>query len=162
MTRIWHASYFLSTLFTFSDTHQVIKSQLMSGRVESGVLDEGDSAGLLQDSFENHFRDMFINVTHIKYITCMHSFKAALIAFLETSWLNWPRHCMHIVYFALWYEMIQATAWAGTFVRVIEHVLRPSTVPFPRSFDLRLPLKWSWSAHLKCLPFDVVVKTFCY
>ncbi len=26
----------------------------MSWRVESGVLDEGDSAGVLQDSFENH------------------------------------------------------------------------------------------------------------
>ncbi len=32
----------------------------MSGRVESGVLDEGDSAGLLQDSLKNHFRDMFL------------------------------------------------------------------------------------------------------
>ncbi len=39
----------------------------MNWRVESGVLDEGDSAGLLQDSLENHFRDMFLNVTHIKY-----------------------------------------------------------------------------------------------
>ncbi len=29
----------------------------MSGRVESGVLAEGDSAGVPQDSFENHFRD---------------------------------------------------------------------------------------------------------
>ncbi len=28
------------------------------------VLDEGDSAGLLRDSLENHFRDMFLNVTH--------------------------------------------------------------------------------------------------
>ncbi len=36
---------------------------LMSRRVESGVLDEGDSAGLLQDSLENHFRDMFLNMT---------------------------------------------------------------------------------------------------
>ncbi len=42
------------TLFAFSDTLQVIKSLLMSWRVEPGVLDEGDSAGLLQDSFENH------------------------------------------------------------------------------------------------------------
>ncbi len=42
----------------------------------------------------------------------MHSFKAALIAFLVTSWLNWPWHCMHIVYFALWYEMRPATARA--------------------------------------------------
>ncbi len=31
-----------------------------------GVLDEGDSApGLLRDSFENHFRDMFLNMTHM-------------------------------------------------------------------------------------------------
>ncbi len=67
MTRIWHASYFLSTLFPhyFSDPLQVYKSLLMSWWVESGVLDEGDSAGLLQDSFENPFRDMFLNVTHI-------------------------------------------------------------------------------------------------
>ncbi len=39
----------------------------MSWRVESGVLDEGDSAGLLRDSLENHFRDMFLNVTHEIY-----------------------------------------------------------------------------------------------
>ncbi len=32
----------------------------MSWRVESSVLDEGDSARMLQDSFENHFRDMFL------------------------------------------------------------------------------------------------------
>ncbi len=48
----------------------------MNWRVESGVLDEGDSAGMLRDSFENHFRDS--SQTHI---TCMHSFEAALIAF---------------------------------------------------------------------------------
>ncbi len=36
---------------TFSDPLQVLKSLLMSGRVESGVLDEGDSAGVPQDSF---------------------------------------------------------------------------------------------------------------
>ncbi len=39
----------------------------MSRQVESSVLDEGDSAGLLQDSFENHFRDVFLNVTRITY-----------------------------------------------------------------------------------------------
>ncbi len=32
----------------------------MSWRVEYSVLDEGDSAMMLQDSFENHFRDMFL------------------------------------------------------------------------------------------------------
>ncbi len=138
MTRIWHASYFLSTLFTISDPLQVIKSLLMSWRVESGVLDEGDRAGLLQDSFENHLIDMFLNVTHIKYITCTHSFKVALIAFLVTSWLNWPRHCMHVVYFALWYEMIQATARAGTFVRaIVEHALRAQ-----HRFRARLTRAW--------------------
>ncbi len=79
MTRIWHASYFLSTLFTFSDPLQVLKSLWADGL--NRVLDEWDHAGLLRDRFENHFRDMFLNVTHIKYITCMHSFKAALIAF---------------------------------------------------------------------------------
>ncbi len=55
----------LSLIFTFSDPLQVLKSLLMSGRVESGVLDEGDSAGVPQESFENHFRDMFLNETHI-------------------------------------------------------------------------------------------------
>ncbi len=34
----------------------------MSGRVESGVLDEGDSAGVPQEGFENHFRDMSWNI----------------------------------------------------------------------------------------------------
>ncbi len=34
---------------------------------------------------------------------------AALIIFLVTPWLNWPWHCMHVVYFTLWYEMIQAS-----------------------------------------------------
>ncbi len=63
MTQIWHASYFLSTLFTFSDPIQfrpisVSTNELISW-IES-VLDEGDSAGLLQDHFENHFRYMFI------------------------------------------------------------------------------------------------------
>ncbi len=29
-------------------------------------------------------------------------------------------NCMHVVYFTIWYEMIQATARASTFVRAIE------------------------------------------
>ncbi len=40
-----------SQLFIFSDTLQVLKSPVMSGRVESGVLGEGNSAGVPQDSF---------------------------------------------------------------------------------------------------------------
>ncbi len=55
---MWHGSDThrifsqLSLIFTFSDPLQVLKSLLMSGRVESGVLDEGDSAGVPQeDSF---------------------------------------------------------------------------------------------------------------
>ncbi len=47
--------------------------------IESGVLDEGDTAGLLQNSFENHFRDMFLNVP---YITCTHSFKRVFDNFM--------------------------------------------------------------------------------
>ncbi len=50
----------------------------MNWRVKSDVLDEGDGAGLLQDHFEKHFRDKLLNVSHIKYITCMHSFEAFL------------------------------------------------------------------------------------
>ncbi len=56
---------FLTTPFTFSESLQVLKSLLMRGRVESGVLDEGDSAGVPQESFENHFRGIFLNVRHI-------------------------------------------------------------------------------------------------
>ncbi len=88
--------------------------------------------------FENHFRDMFLNVTQIKYIAYTHSFMAALIAFLVISWLNWPRHCMHIVYFALWYEMIQTTARAGVFVRAIEDRAQ-------YRFRARLTRAWRWS-----------------
>ncbi len=40
----------------------------MSGRVESGVLDEGDGAEVPQDSFENIFSDMFLNVMHILHV----------------------------------------------------------------------------------------------
>ncbi len=45
---IRHASYFLKTLFTYSEPLQVLKSLLMSWWVESGVLDEGDSAEVPQ------------------------------------------------------------------------------------------------------------------
>ncbi len=47
----WPAIALKAALFTFSDPLQVLKSPLMSGRVESGVLDEGDSAGVSQDGF---------------------------------------------------------------------------------------------------------------
>ncbi len=106
------------SLFTFSGTLQVLKVSTNERTSWIGCVDEGDSVRML--SFENHFRDMFLNVSHIKCITFMHSFKAALITLLVTSWLNWPRHCMHIVYFTLWYEMIQATARGGAFVRVLK------------------------------------------
>ncbi len=103
---------------------------------------------------------MFLNVTHLKYITCTHSFKAALIAFLVTSWLNWPRHCMHSSFRALiWkdtgYSARRCLCACNRRSRAL------STVPFPRSFDSRLLLKWSWSVRLKRLPFDVVIRTFC-
>ncbi len=48
--RIWPSFCFLSALFIFSAL-QVLKSLLLSRRVESEVLDEGESAGLPQDSF---------------------------------------------------------------------------------------------------------------
>ncbi len=50
----------------------------MSGRVESCVLDEGDSAGGPQESFENHFRDVLKYDAYITYCMHAHSFKAAL------------------------------------------------------------------------------------
>ncbi len=69
---------------------------------------------------------------------------------------------MLVVYFVLWYEMIQATARAGAFV--CARACATSTGPFPRSFVSRLA---AWSeveardVRLKRLQFDVVVKTFC-
>ncbi len=51
--------------------------------------------------------------------------------------------------FALWYEMIKATACAGAFV----HALRAQD-RFWSEVEAR-------EAHLKRLQFDVVVKTFC-
>ncbi len=51
-----------SQLFIFYDPLRVLKSLLMSGQVESGVLDEAD-VGVPHDSFP--FRDMFLNVMHI-------------------------------------------------------------------------------------------------
>ncbi len=123
------------------------------------MLDEGDSAGLLQDSFENHFRDMFLNVTHIKYITCMHSFKAALIVFLVTSWLNWLRHCMHVVYFALCYEMIQAMCAPAPLCVQLSMRCEHSTVS--ALVWLAPAAEVKWSARLKCLPFDVLWLNKC-
>ncbi len=132
---------------------------------------------------------------------------------LVTSWLNWSRHCMLVVSFAIWYEMIQAMRapvlcpFSTSFqiitplVEIATWLPNPnpsptpnpkptntrgviiwqrsefgttpaplcvywraraaSTVQFPSSFDSRLTLKWSWSARLKRLLFDVLVKTFC-
>ncbi len=65
MTRVWHVFNFLSTLFLFWPI-SVFYNELTS-LIRCSVLDEGDSAGLLWDSFENHFRDIFLNVTHITY-----------------------------------------------------------------------------------------------
>ncbi len=59
----------------------------MSGRVESGVLDEGDSAGVPQESFENHFRDMlqataragtFVRVFEERALRAQYLFRARL------------------------------------------------------------------------------------
>ncbi len=61
----------------------------MSGRVESGVLDEGDSAGVPQGSFLKPFQRHVLKYdAYITYCMHAHSFKAALIAFLVTSCLN--------------------------------------------------------------------------
>ncbi len=68
-----------------------------------------------RECWENHFRDVLKYDSYMTY--CMHAqFKAALIAVLVTSWLNWPRLCMRVVYFVLWYIMTQATACAGAFM----------------------------------------------
>ncbi len=89
----------------------------------------------------------------------MHSFEADLIAFLVSSCLKWPRHCMHVVYFTLWYEMIKATVRVGAFV--LAGARATSTGSFPRSFDSRLALKWSGSVWCtsETSPVYVVVKT---
>ncbi len=102
----------------------------MSWRVESSVLDEGGSAELLQDRFKNNFRDMFLNITQITYY--MHApFWVSFNLLLVNSCPNWPRHFIRIVYFALWYETIMATAGAGTFVHA--GAWATSTGPFPWS-----------------------------
>ncbi len=44
----------------------------MSGRVESGVLDEGDSAGVPQESFENISDNVNIKCDAY-HIACMHT-----------------------------------------------------------------------------------------
>ncbi len=65
---------------------------------------------------------------------------------------------MLVVYVTLWYEMIKATARAGTFVRTLRAQDR---------FCACLSRAWRWSeveardARLKRLRIDVVVKTFC-
>ncbi len=104
--RIWHASDFLSTLFTISDTLQVIKSinELTSW---IGCIRWGRQCwaapGPFWKPFHRHVLKCYsYKIYYIKYITCTHSFKAALITFMLTSWLNWPRHCMHVAYFVLW------------------------------------------------------------
>ncbi len=57
---IWHASFSLkSLLFLTRFSSDPFQSLVMSGRVESGVLDKGD-----------HFRDMLLNVTHITLHAC--------------------------------------------------------------------------------------------
>ncbi len=60
MTQIWKKKLFLPCL-----THFVSINELTDELNQ--VLDEGDSAALLQDTFENLFRDMFLNVTHKIY-----------------------------------------------------------------------------------------------
>ncbi len=77
-------------LLLLSDPLQVLKSLLMSGRVESGVLDEGDSAGNFPEAkFLKPFQRHVLKYdTYITYCMHAHRFKAALIAFLVTSCLN--------------------------------------------------------------------------
>ncbi len=47
-------------------------------------------------------------------------------------------HCMHVVSFTVWYEIIQITARTGTFFMCIWRAHATSTLSFPRSFDSRL------------------------
>ncbi len=57
----------------------------MSGRVESGVLDEGDSAGGVSGQFLKPFQRHVLKCDAYKtYYMHAHSFKAALVAFLVT------------------------------------------------------------------------------
>ncbi len=84
-----HFIFTLYTLLTFSDALQVLKSLLMSGQVESGVLDEGDIAGVPLGQFLKPFQRHVLKCDAYKtYCMHAHSFKAALIAFLVTSWLD--------------------------------------------------------------------------
>ncbi len=114
-----------------------------------GCVRWGRQCGMLQDSFENHFRDMFLNVTHIKYITCTHSFKASFNRLLVTT-----LHARSLFRALIWKDTGYSTRrhlWACNWrARAV------STVPFPHLFDSRLPLKWSgarvWNVYpLRCL-----------
>ncbi len=100
-----------------------------------------------------------LNLNLIKYITCMHSFKAALITFLVTSWLNWSRHCMHVVYFALIWNDKGYSAPAPLCVQL--KITRCGHRTVSTLFWLAPAAEEKWSARLKRLPFDVIVKTFC-
>ncbi len=79
---------FITTLLTFSDPLQVLKSLLMSGRVESGVLDEGQCWGASGQFLKPFQRHVLKCDAYITYCMHAHSFKAALIASLVTSCLN--------------------------------------------------------------------------
>ncbi len=56
--------------------------------------------------------------------------------------------------------MIKATARTGAFVHAIEERTL-STVPFSTLVCLAPGAEVKWRARLKCLLFDVLVKTFC-
>ncbi len=107
-----------STLITFSDPFQFgsisVSSNELTSRIES--VRWGRQCWDAPEQFWKPFQRHVLNVTLIAYNilhACTILRHVALIAFLVTSCLNWPRHCMHVDYFALWYELIQATARAG-------------------------------------------------
>ncbi len=114
----------------------------MSWWVESGVLDEGDSAGLHQDSFENHFRDMFLK---------------------KSEKLTWHTAKYGDPYseFVLCILPIQS-AHTQQWTHTLEHALRAQD-----RFRACLTRAWHWTevethdVRLKRLQFDVVIKTFC-
>ncbi len=99
----------------------------------------------------------------ITYCMHAHSFKAALIAFLVTSCLNW-RHNYSIAYTKFlslfdmkWYRLQRAPAPLCVYLKSTryEHSIFYALVWLAPGAEATL------EARLKCLPFDVVIKTFC-
>ncbi len=104
----------------------------------------------------------------------MHSFKAVLIAFLVTLWLNWRHkyreHALQAQYNS-WQDRKISFYWhmawrqhhltAVHFTVVLLKLSHLITCNVSALVWIAPCAEAKWSVHLKSLPFDVVVKIFC-